>query len=77
MFEFRFSIYQKQEVTLWVNRFCYVRILLYCFHRLYDCRKKFVRLYYINLFSLNGYKKNDKIIHECFKDKYDNRKRKP
>ena len=25
---------------------------------------------YTNLFSLNGYKKNDKIIYKYFKDKY-------
>ena len=32
---------------------------------------------YTNLFSLNDYKKNDKIIHKYFGDKYDERKRKP
>ena len=26
---------------------------------------------YTNLFSRNGYKNNDKIIYEYFKDKYD------
>ena len=26
---------------------------------------------YANLFSPNDYQKNDKIIHKCFKDKYD------
>ena len=29
-----------------------------------------------NLFSPNGYKKNDKVTYKYFKDKYDNRKRK-
>ena len=28
---------------------------------------------YINFFSLNDYKKNGKIIHKCYKDKYDRR----
>ena len=31
----------------------------------------------INLFSPNGYKKNEKIIYKYFKDKYDKRKRNP
>ena len=35
-------------------------ILLCCFHRIYDCRKKFVGLY---LFSPIGYQKNDEIIY--------------
>ena len=32
---------------------------------------------YTNLFSPNDYKKNDKIMYKCFKDKYDKRKHKP
>ena len=28
---------------------------------------------YTNLFFPNGYKKNDKIINKCFKDKYERR----
>ena len=28
---------------------------------------------YTNLFYTNDYKKNDKIIYNCFKDKYDRR----
>ena len=32
---------------------------------------------YTNLFSLNDYKKNDKIIYKYFKDKYGKRKRRP
>ena len=34
-------------------------------------------LEYTNLFSSNGYKKNDKIICEYFKDKFGKRKRRP
>ena len=34
-------------------------------------------LYYTNLFSPNGYQKNDKIIFKYFKDKYGNIKLKP
>ena len=30
-------------------------------------------LHYTNLFSPNGYKKNDKIIYKYFKDKHDRR----
>ena len=30
-----------------------------------------ILLDYTNLFSLNGYKKNDKITYKYFKDKYD------
>ena len=32
---------------------------------------------YINLFSPNNYKKNDKIIYKHFKNRYGKRKRKP
>ena len=32
---------------------------------------------YTNLFSPNGYKKNEKIIYKYFKDKYGKRKRRP
>ena len=43
-------------------------ILLHRFHRIYACRKNFVKLY--KLFSPNGYEKIDKIIYKYFKDKY-------
>ena len=46
-------------------------ILLYCFHKIYACRKNL--LDYTNLFSPNDYKKNDKIIHKYFKEKYGRR----
>ena len=49
----------------------YVWILLYCFHRIYACRKNFID--YTNLFSRNNYKKNEKIIYIYFKEKYDRR----
>ena len=49
----------------------YVWILLYCFHRIYACRKNFKD--YTNLFSRNNYKKNEKIIYIYFKEKYDRR----
>ena len=40
-------------------------ILLYHFHRIYDCWEN---LDYTNLFSPNDYKKNDKVIYKCFTD---------
>ena len=43
-------------------------ILLYQYLRIYSCRKNL--LVYTNLFSLDDYKKNDKIIYKHFKDKY-------
>ena len=49
-------------------------IPLYCFNRIYDCRKFFVRLY--QYISPNDYQRNGKIRYKLFKDKYDKRKRK-
>ena len=47
-------------------------ILLYFFHRIHACRKHFVKLYQFissDYFS-NDYKKNGKVIHKYFNEKY-------
>ena len=43
-------------------------ILLYRFHKIYSYRKNLLDC--TNLFYLDDYKKNDKIIYKYFKDKY-------
>ena len=48
-------------------------ILLYYFHRIYAWSGEKDLLDYINLFSPNDYKKNDKIIYKYFKNKYGGR----
>ena len=44
----------------------------YCFHRIYACRKNFVRLHEFVFLELL-LNKNDKIIYKYFKDKYGRR----
>ena len=50
-------------------------ILLYCFKRIYVCKKNFFRL--CQFISPKDQKKNDIIIYKCFKDIHGKRKRKP
>ena len=46
----------------------YVWILLYFSHRIYVCRKNFVRL--DQFFSPKDYRKNDKITYKHYMEKY-------